>query len=82
MIGPPAAPVALCAAGCQLAVNPVVNIPAAAVRLSVPCDGSLLLGRVAIQGAQVILSAATTACGPPTYGVSFRTTDTVIATLQ
>lgn len=82
MIGTPVPPVALCAAGCQLAVNPLINVAGASVTLPVPCDGHLLLGRVAIQGAQVILSAATTACGPPTYGVSFRTTDTIIATLQ
>ena len=50
--------------------------------LPVPCDGHLFLGRVAIRGAQVILSAAATACGPPTYGLSFRTTDTIIATSQ
>ena len=83
LIGSPTTPLPLCAAGCALGVAPIVlTVAAATTTITAPCAPNLLGAILAFQGAEVILANTTSACGPPQYGVSFRTTDTIVATFH
>jgi hypothetical protein len=79
---PTATPLPLCSAGCALGMSPaLVTLAGAQHAVPIPCEPALLLAQLAAQGVE-LNTGALSACGPPQFGITFRTTDTAIVTVR
>lgn len=77
IVGLPTLPVPLCQEGCQLGVFPILGTFAGGrLVLPIPCDPALGGVPVAIQGLE-LLPATSFSCGPPSFPVPLRTSETL-----
>lgn len=84
LIGLPSAPLSLCTSftgTCSLgvALPTIAALPASGARVRIPCDALLLGGTVAAQGIDL---GAGFGCPAALFGVAFRTTETLLITVQ